>query len=179
MYIKEKYMDIEDRIREQRTNEAIHKNLVGFEGKLFLIAKILGYPITKQSDEQTILETDDFWNINEDEIPTFDDNVSFHDIGYFYDGLSSANRIEIICKEHEGTIKVTYKGFVCYEEESGLLLKYVPNQEWEDIVERLYKVVEERIKAKYEEYKAEQKVNIHKAEKEELERLRKKWGDIV
>ena len=172
-------MDIEDRIREQRTNQATQKNLIGFEGKIYLIAKVLGHAITKQSDEQAILETDDFWNIDNDEIPTFEDNVSFHDVGYFYDGLSAANGIEIICKEHEGTIKLNYKGFTVYEEESGILAKYIPNPEWEETIERLYKVVEEKIKIKYEEYKNTQKANIQKAEKDELERLRGKWGDIV
>lgn len=172
-------MDIEDRIREQRTNQATNKNLIGFEGKLFLIAKVLGYAITKQSDEQTVLETDDFWNNDSDQMPTFDDNVSFHDIGYFYDGLSAANGIEIICKEHDGTIKLNYKGYTVYEEESGILVKYIPNQEWEETVDRLYKTVEDKIKAKYQEYKNNQKTAMQKAEKDELERLRGKWGDIV
>lgn len=172
-------MDIEEKIREQRTNEAVKKNYMGFEGKLFLIAKILGHAITKQSEDMFSLETDDFWKIDDNEIPTFDEGVSFHDIGYFYDGTSLGNRIEIVCKENEGTIKLTYKGFACYEEESGFLTKFIPHEDWENIVEKLYEIVEKRIKEKYEEYKAAQKDSLKKVEQDEINRLRNKWGDII
>jgi len=34
-------MEFEDRIREKRTAEALQKNLLGQEGKIFLISKLI------------------------------------------------------------------------------------------------------------------------------------------
>ena len=172
-------MDIELKIKEQRTLEAIQKNFMGFEGKLFLICNIIGHAITKQSEDSSILETDDFWSIDDSEIPTFDESVSFHDVGYFYDGLSKGYPIEIICKEHEGTIKVFYKGYLCYEEEGGSLVKYVPHDDWENLVENLWKITEKNIHTKYQKYKADQKASLKKIEEDEIIKLRSKWGDII
>ena len=171
-------MDIEDRIKEQRTNEAISKNLMGAEGKLFLIAKYLGHAITKQSTDYNTLDIDDFWSDLE-EIPTLDESTSFYDIGYFYEGNLEGNRIEIVCKEDEANIKMFLDGYLYYEEDGGALQKYYPYPPLEKLVENLYNRVEQLLKIKLAKYQKEEEKQMPIEEQRELNRLREKWGNII
>lgn len=172
-------MDIEEKIREQRTQEATAKNLMGLEGKLYYIARFLGHPITAQSSDQTFLDTDDFWSENHENLPTFDEDEKFHDIGYIYNGLSEGMQIEIICKEYESSIKVFFEGYLYYEEEQGILQKYYPYPILEKHVENLFARVQHNIKNMSNNLEKQQKSQLKKFEFDEIKRLREKWGDII
>jgi len=171
-------MDIEEKIREQRTLEAISKNLMGFEGKLFLIARFLGDPITSQTSDQTWLETDDFWSEDTDNLPIFSEDESFADIGYVYNGLSDGLHLEIICQENQSTIKVYYEGHLYYEEEQGTLNRYFPYEILEKHIDNLYERVEKKIQILVKKEKPNQEKQIKKMEFNEVRRLREKWGNI-
>jgi len=170
-------MNIEEKIREQRTFEATAKNLMGMEGKFFLIARFLGDAITSQSTDQTFLETDDFYE--ENDMPSFSENDIFSDIGYIYNGLSNGIHLEIICKENEGTIKVYFEGYLYYEEEQGTLNRYVPYEPLEKHIENLYSRVEEKVKHILKKEKPIQEKQIKKMEFDEIRKLREKWGNII
>jgi hypothetical protein len=170
-------MNIEEKIREQRTFEATAKNLMGMEGKFYLIARFLGDPITSQSSDQTFLETDELWD--DDEMPSFSDDDIFSDIGYVYNGLSNGIHLEIICKENEGTIKVYFEGYLYYEEELGNLNRYIPYPPLEKHIENIYSRVEEKVKYMIKKEKPIQEKQIKKMEFDEIRKLREKWGNII
>jgi hypothetical protein len=169
-------MDIEQRIIEQRTTEATKKNLIGYEGKLYLIARFLGDEIIKQSEEQQFLNYEDF---EEEEIQTLDENTVTTKLGYFYTGTKHANNIEIYTDDYFGEIRVFYKGILCYKETGGVLETYVPHDLWEKTIEDLYTIIQPKIK-KYIKTKAiEEQTNLKIAEDNTISELRKKWGDII
>lgn len=61
--------DIERRIKEQRTVEASHKNLMGFDGKLGCIIRSLGQPVVSQGTGGTYFDSTpmlDVWEIPDD-----------------------------------------------------------------------------------------------------------------
>jgi hypothetical protein len=169
-------MDIEQRIIEQRTTEATKKNLIGYEGKIYLIARFLGDEIIKQNEEQQFLNYDDF---QEDEIQTLDENTITTKLGYFYTGSKHANNIEIYTDDYFGEIKVFYKGFLCYKETSGLLETYVPNECWENTIEELYNIIQPKIKNYIKKKAIEEQNNYKMMEDTTIADLRKKWGDII
>jgi hypothetical protein len=171
-------MNVEERIIEQRTLEAIRKNLMGQQGKLYLIAKVLGNAITQQSAGGNFLNFDMF-NEDPDTIPILEDDATSHDIGYVFNGLSRGLNIEIICKDYEGVIKLTWDGFCYYHEEANVLMKYVPNDKLEKMVDSLFTVVENKVQEEYRRLKKQEIKEAPKLEQEELRRLRDKWGDII
>lgn len=171
-------MNIEEKIIEQRTAEAIQKNLMGQNGKLYLIAKFLGHAITKQSEGSHILEYD-AWEDDPDLIPTLPEDASSYDTGYFFDGLSRGLHLEIVCNDYEGTIKLSYNGYPYYHEENNGLLRYRPDTNLEKIIDSLYSVVEDKIRIKYQEMKRQEMKEAPALENLELQKLREKWGDII
>jgi hypothetical protein len=171
-------MNIEDRILEQRTAEAIRKNLMGQQGKIYLIAKVLGQAITHQSEGGNFLSYDMFTE-DVDAIPILADDATSHDVGYTFDGLSRGLNINIICKDYEGEIKLFWDGYCYYHEDNNVLQRYVPNGALEKILDSLYTVVENRIHEEYRKMKKKEIQEAPKLEREEIERLRDKWGDIL
>lgn len=171
-------MEFEDRIREKRTAEAVQKNLLGQEGKIFLISKLLGEPIVKESSGPEILDFDNLDADFDNTIPLYDDETTSVIVGHFYEGLKHGHHLEIIYNEFESTLKLYYKGFLCYHEENNVLLSYVPNEGWENIVENLYKVVEQKIKYLIEKRKMAEKEAFSTIKQHEIKRLTDKWGNI-
>ena len=171
-------MNVEEKIREQRTNEAIQKNFMGQQGKIYLIAKFLGSPITKQTDSESMLPWDYLPEENNEILILGEDSTSY-DIGYFLDGLQRGLNIEIFCNDYEGTIKLKWEGYTYYEEESNALLRYYPYPPLEKIVDSLYGVVEQKIQYQYQELRKKEIKQAPELEKSELERLRDKWGNII
>ena len=171
-------MGVEDRIIEIRTSEAIRKNLMGQEGKLYLIAKFMGHAITKQSQDISYLNFEMF-NEDPDTIPIMDSDVTSYDIGYTFDGLSRGLNLEILCKDYEGVIKMSWEGKFYYHEENNSLQRYVPDERLEKIIDSLYNVVEQRIQEEYRKIKKQEIKEAPKLEQEELRRLRDKWGDAI
>ena len=173
-------MDIEARIQEQRTNEAIKNNYMGMEGKIYRIAKYLGFEIVKDSDTPDTLEYDAlFEDVSIYTIPILDDNTTSYGIGYSYSGLNYGYNIEIIAHDFEQTLKLYFKGYLVYKEEAGSLATFVPHETWENIINELYKIVEEKIRKKIEDVKKEEEQAFDKLAQHEIQRLRSKWGDLI
>ena len=173
-------MDIEARILEQRTNEAVQKNYMGMEGKIYRIAKYLGFEIIKDSGFSETIDYDEMFDITDpNTIPILDEGPVSYNIGYSYDGLSSGRNIEIVSNDYEQTIKLYCKGYLVYHEEHGTLMAFVPHDMWEKTVDDLYEKVQEKIKRKMEEIKKEEEQVVAELAQHELQKLRSKWGDIV
>lgn len=171
-------MEFEERIREQRASEALQKNLSGQEGKIFLISKILGETIYKENYEAEYLNFEDTFD-DENTLPTFSDDSGSIVVGHFYDDLRRGNHLEINFSEYNSAIKLFYRGYLQYHEENGVLLTYVPNNNWEKIVDDLFKMVEEKVK----NLMIKRKIAEHEAfpaiKEQEINRLRSKWGDFI
>lgn len=184
----------EELIREQRTIEATKKNLMGPSGKFGQILKAFGVPILKQGSSlyhQSSLDDyyDDFTTtvyettasnqngpvVYRDEIKEIEDEY-IEETGLLFDGLNRGIHMEIIYWHEDSSLKVSFKGYVVYKEVAGQLEAYTPTDAWENIIERLVKSAEEKLK----EMKIQEKVSLQRMFQEEkagfLEKLRIKWG---
>lgn len=180
-------------IQERRTLEATKKNLMGTSGKLGVIAQTLGNPIIRQGCglfDVNVLEYEDEFvdvdyestasgqrgpEIGRDELPEAAD-MNVEEQGYIFNGLSRGMHLEIHHWLSNQRIEVTYKGYPVYTEISGELLAYAPFPEWEEMIERLYKLAKDRAKGA----KAVQEAILNekiKAEKRNFwTRMRQRWG---
>ena len=61
-----KQEELEERIREQRIVEANKKGLMGQNGKIGIVLKVLGSPIIRQSEGGIYVDTN-YFNINQEE----------------------------------------------------------------------------------------------------------------
>lgn len=172
-------MNFEDRIKEIRTTEATKKNLIGMEGKLYLIARFLGHEIISQSSDQSFL--DNFWEdvTENDDIPILDESTRSSKLGYYFDGMSRGHHLEIYTNDNINEIKMYYKGNIFYHESFGVLEKYIPHQEWETIIENLFIECNSRIQKFLKTKKQNEEKQFEKLENKTLEEIRKKWGDII
>lgn len=138
-------MEIEQKIKEIRTGEAIKKNLTK---KLTVIARFLGQEIIQTggrstdgfSFEEHSLEE---WNDDED-ISTAD--VGGCPIGWMFDGLSFGCNMQIICYADSHHIKTTCDGVIVYEEIQGELQRYLPDNVWESRIDHWVKRAEQNRK---------------------------------
>lgn len=146
-------MDIHDlkaqerKLREQRTIEAIRKNLMGISGKLGTIARGLGYPIIRQGSvyfHESSLP--DMFEFEEGEILMAEDQATSHE-GYHFDGLSRGQHLEITYRQ-DTRLKVYHKGYLVYDEIAGDLFTYTPHVSWEEIVDNLYPEAVKRLKGR-------------------------------
>lgn len=182
-------------IKEQRTAQAIDKNLMGLEGKLGTILKYLGQSvITQESSNYESTEWEDVYqDLEEEEMPTYDPDQPLAEMGKLFDGLKYGHHIEITymvegavpVKESEHytryesaskVIKVNYKGYLVYLEAEGELHIYKPMDEWEDIVNKVYASAR-KLQVKHREENAiEEKIEVKEKKLSFLERLRETWG---
>lgn len=173
-------MDIEARILEQRTTEATKKNLMGYQGKIFLISKLLGHDLVKESEGSEVL---DFYSMYEEEdsnqMPTFGEDHYSYSIGHSFDGLSYGYHLNITFMEYENTIKLWYKGHLVYSESAGNLQSYIPNDEWEKVVDNLFSIAETKVEKLMKQKSILDKKSFAILKNRELQRIRDKWGDIV
>jgi hypothetical protein len=170
-------MSIEARIKEQRTIEATKKNLIGMEGKIYLIARFLGNEIVYQSSEQNYL--DDYENnIDEYTIPVIDDSTVSNVIGYNFSGLNYGHNLEIVTEDYSMTIKLYFNGRILYKESSGDLESYSPHESWEKVVDYFYEIAEKKIKKYLEEKEKREKMEMQSLKKNTIEDLQSKWGNI-
>ena len=142
-------------VREKRTIEAVKKQFMGTNGKLYLIAKNVGEPIIRQNEESSYIIYDNFWETNESDIRTMDENEYSECIGHAFDGLRNGYNLEILAFNDDKLIKVFYNSRKVYEEIAGELDSYYPDDEWESKVEKLYLIAEKR----EVEYKKQEKEN--------------------
>ena len=174
-------MDINNKIKEQRTVQAINKDLMGSQGKIALICQAFGEPIiydNEISDSENYLNINDgFYDFDESEIKTFSENHSSYQIGFWYDGINLGNGIEIKFLIHENEIKLYHKGSLKYHEESNNLIVYNPNGDWEKTLESLYFVAKKRIIEKNKKILEENQAIKEKEKKNLIDDIRKNWGD--
>lgn len=190
----------EKAIQEKRTIEATKKNLMGPAGKLGIIVQALGKPIMRDGPigNFSILDDplDDFtpteyeptasgqngpvaWR---DEILETTDgagapvesNPSWE--GFTFEGLRWGMHFEINWLRHSHKIEASYKGYKVYTEIAGELEAYAPFPEWEDMVERLYKVAKKRHSEMKDLEQLELRPIIHQEKASFWQRLRMRWG---
>lgn len=180
--------DKEEKIKEQRTLEAVKKNLMGNSGKFGLIARFLGEPIVSQSGFDGYFSDDQIYHIYSDSIvePTgggfaeerdydeYESNII--EIGWIFDGLSSGMHLEIKYLEEFKELKVTYKGNVVYREIAGELFSYVPNAEWENDIDKLHLIAEKRELATRANKKKELIKESNENKTNWFKNMKEKWG---
>jgi hypothetical protein len=176
-------LDKEQRIKEQMTTKAMGNGLMGITGKLACIACNLGSKIVSETPDM-FSETSmpDVWELPGNgewdfkKIHDNDETAWSRDIGFIFDGLSRGIHLEIKYLSDEKSLTVYHKGYTVFREVSGDLEGYVPQPEWEDQVERLFKIAkqiaEDRTKVEKEAFKkvAEKRAMSY------LEQLRLRWG---
>ncbi len=129
---------IEERLKslvEKRTIEAAKKELTK---KIHIVVKAFGRPVVEQAMSYTMLP--DFWELDAPDIlEGGDDNVYLK--GYYFDGLNRGINITIKLMFYDmrpTNLEVHYNGHRVYMEVEGELKSYIPHQEWEDALDRLY-----------------------------------------
>ena len=173
----------EEKIREERTYEAMSKNLMGKGGKLSAIALLMGSPII--SEGLRPFEDNDY-----DGMPYYDGYSSF--MGWLWDSLREGVNLEIRVDGyaiddnalenfvlHE--IKVSYHGYPVYYERQGRLELYTPTHpivgKWESLIDKFYERAITLRKRQVRKEEAKKKEQAKGMAAKLLEMLRLKWGD--
>lgn len=175
----------ERQIKDLRTIEAMQKNMLGPGGKFGVIVKYLGTKIhghggayfnesrmddpwdlgdggSFQYDPETIHNADEY------EDPTF--------YGWQYDGLQNGLHLEIRYLEYEKELTVFWKGYVVFKEINGDLDSYVPQDDWEAAIDKLYDVAFKKKTIREKNRFREQKVEAKGKAMQFLDKMRLKWG---
>jgi len=97
-------------------------------------------------------------------------------IGYHFDGLSRGMHLEISYMDDTSIFSVHYKGYEVYKEIRGNLVVYVPISEWEEWIERLFKVAKPLELKKRGQFAQEEAQEIEEEKKSWLQSLRDRWG---
>lgn len=167
----------ENQIKERRTVEAIQKEYMGFQGKFVNIAKNLGSEIIDQGYMcENFISYDDFWKKDKDDIQEMDMDQNTELLGWYYESLGIGINLEIFIFDNDKKIKVIYNGKNVYEETSGDLEMYVPYKEWEDAIEKIFKLSKAKEKDKKQVSKENIKIEFERKKKNLLDELNYKWG---
>ena len=170
-------MDIESRIKDQRTAIAASKDYIGPQGIFCFIAKNLGDQIIQDSlgdvyqnylPEFTEPPPSDDFRFQE-----MDEDATSFVIGYGY----NKNGLEIVYKEHESSIKVYYGGYLMYHEISEDLQLYKPNKLWEDVVETINQQARIKYAKKMEDLQRKKAKDSKEYKQAFLQELKDRWGD--
>lgn len=165
-----KFLDKEAIVREQRTIEAIRKNLTGKGGKFGVIARVLGEKIIRQ-------DTDVDWDeYEEGQILEYDGEESITEEGYLFDGLRMGLHLTIVYNIVMSTIKVQYKGRTIFSEIAGDLECYAPNLEWEQVVDDLFNKAKEKAEDRKESKKEKRENALKTLGRLYLDKFRTQWG---
>lgn len=168
----------EQLIKEKRIIEATKKEYQGTFGKFAVISRNLGDEIVGQGQiSNNIITYDNFWNYNKEEkIGYLDEDTYTTNVGFYFYGLKYSMNLEIFYSENEKKIEVKYEGQTVYSEINGDLECYIPNENWENKIEELYKLakpVDDRNKQINKSFKKK----IFETKKSYiLEYLKNKWG---
>ena len=171
-------MNRDQMLKEARTIEAMRKGYMGLEGTLSLVAKRLGHPIFHQGSkvfEQTFLD-DPYDLVDENELPVLEEDANSYEIGVQFDGLSRGINMSISIDYNMREIKCIYEGKIVYQEISGELERYAPNDLWEKKVENLMQIAK---KIERQQKPLERQILVKAADirrQEILDHLREKWG---
>lgn len=165
-------------IKEKRTIEALKKDLMGPGGKLGTICKYLGSPIYHQGNGMNGIFLDDPYDNHDDEdaLLEFDESENVYEIGWIFSGLSSGMNLEIKYIDNEKKLTVTHEGRTVYTEISGELESYAPLENWEKMIEQLYKIAKNKKKKRVVMEKIERKELIAEKQKSFLRKMMDKWG---
>jgi hypothetical protein len=182
-------------VKEQRTAEAIDKNLMGLEGKLGIILKHLGVSIVSQnvSNYNSTEWQDVYADLEDEQMPVYDPDSPIMEMGKIFDGLKFGYHLEIsfmmegaipvkineyktIYEAASKVIKVTYKGYLVYLETESDLRIYKPMDEWEDIINTIYASAKKLQITHRKDSEIEEKAENKKNKLSFLERLRETWG---
>lgn len=190
------HRDKEKVIKELRTIRAAKKELMGLDGKLAFICKYLGSVISRQgsaymdvdfledpydvdhydaSYEQTMGEGNIGPMTDPGKLLDYDGGFISEE-GLLFDGLKWGMHLEITHNFLDKKIAATFKGYRVYEEIAGDLQCYVPIDEWEDMVDRLYKVAKDRKKKNEPIRAAELELKIQEKKKGFFQKLMERWG---
>ena len=191
--------DYENKIKEKRTLEANKKGLVGKNGKIGVVLRNLGNKIISQNEggvyrNVNYLYENENEDGNENKIPILDiENVarpqssewsqleepsisaSIDTIGLHFDGLSRGMHLEIKYEDAKSELKVSYKGYCVFNETKGELIAYSPG-EWEDFIEKLYKVSKEKQRKNNETNFQKSLLENEKQKNIWWEKLMSKWN---
>jgi hypothetical protein len=162
-------------IREKRIIEATKKNMMGTSGKLGMIARHLGHPMIQQGFIDFFEEMEEIQE---------SDGAHCQQIGWVFDGLPWGMHLEIQLNADvmNGEIidyqsmKVYYKGYEVYKEESGELETYAPFDDWESLIDKLYKNALRKQEKEHDELFPIMEQRNDMAKKSFFQRLRYKWG---
>jgi len=166
-------------IKEKRLIEAAEKNLMGASGKLGSICRYLGTEINAMggSFHDTYEYSFEDWGEEDtDELPTSSLDESVYIVGYLFDGLSRGYHLEIKYISTEKKLTCNYKGYEVYKEISGDLKGYAPFPEWENIIEKLYKITAKQARIKKQESAKMERESKLAAAFDYLKNVRRKWG---
>jgi len=167
----------EQLIKEARVIEAMKNGYMGLEGKFAIIARNLGSPIIQQGDFfESHYENDPFYEFDQEEIQTLDENDNSRQVGVFFDGLKYGINMSITLSEYLREIKCVWEGKTVYLEVAGELEGYVPNSDWEAKIEHLNLIAKKaEIKNKINE-KQKTLEEVDKKKNQIINYLRDKWG---
>jgi hypothetical protein len=191
----------ENLVKEKRLIEATAKNLTGLEGKIGQIIKYMGSPIISQTSnvyEQTsCYDIFPYMNVydtpDEGNLPTEDMDTPLREIGRNLSALKwginmelsymKESKIQVKISEFynkwidvEKVMTVTYKGYVVYREIEGDLESYLPDDEWEASLDRIYESCKKLKKNAKIDMQEDNKAENKKDKLSLLARLRDKWG---
>jgi hypothetical protein len=193
--------DKENLVKEKRLILATTKNLTGLEGKIGQILKYMGDPVISQasgfyeqtnwSDMYPYLNVYDMPN-NED-LPTEDMDTNLIEIGrtlsalkwginmelsYLRESRIPVKRTELYTEwvDAQKVMSVTYKGYVVYREISGDLDSYLPDDEWETALDRIYEACKRIKKHSKIDKDIERTEEIRNDKLGLIARLRERWG---
>jgi len=172
-------MDEIKRLIESRQVEATKKQL---SKKMLCIAKYSGHKMYSEfgfgsGSMSTQYDSDDWLTEGEKgyaNLPEATDD--FFEYGYVFDALNSGHNLEIRYMSGDNELRTTYNGYVVYLEIDGKLRAYVPHNNWEEVVERLYQKAKVKEELVVKEEKIESESKFMREATKFLKELRDSWG---
>ncbi len=169
-----------DDIKKLIENRQVQATLKQLTPKLMCIVKHLGQKIMGNEGVGEGLHVTPYdsgipyLDNEEQQLPTAEDEP--YAIGYIYNGLSIGHNLEIRYLTDDRDLRASYNGYTVYREIEGEIEGYVPNETWENVVDRLYKRAKEKEEQAKKDEKIEKKNTLLKDAKKFLDKLRETWG---
>lgn len=193
--------DKENLVKEKRLILATTKNLTGLEGKIGQILKYMGDPVISQAsgfyEQANWNDMYPYLNVydmpNNEDLPTEDMDTNLIEIGrtlsalkwginmelsYLRESRIPVKRTELYTEwvDAQKVMSVTYKGYIVYREISGDLESYLPDDEWETALDRIYEACKKIKKQSKIDKDVERTEEIRNDKLGLIARLRERWG---
>lgn len=193
--------DKENLVKEKRLILATTKNLTGLEGKIGQILKYMGDPVISQAsgfyEQANWNDMYPYLNVydmpNNEDLPTEDMDTNLIEIGrtlsalkwginmelsYLRESRIPVKRTELYTEwvDAQKVMSVTYKGYIVYREISGDLESYLPDDEWETALDRIYEACKKIKKQSKIDKDVERTEEIRSDKLGLIARLRERWG---